>query len=133
MSQRSVLSVKTETSKPIFGLVLQRQSPRSLIPKALAVATRIWGWIRVKNDARTDASRLQVIDRVLMAEKNYLFIVQVDGRRFLVGGGQTALSLLTELKSAEPFSDVLKFTTKAGKPRGRKKTINKIVKPEVQQ
>ena len=51
--------------------------------------------------------RLRVLETVTLGDKRLVAVIQADGRRFLVGGGPSGVSLLTALDQAQrPFEDI---------------------------
>jgi len=42
-----------------------------------------------------------------LGQKRFVAVVEIDGNRFLVGGGATEVSLLARLNENEPFSGKL--------------------------
>ena len=80
-------------------------------------AVRIWlllddacrrGWLWIEARRKTQRRRsLRVVESVGMGEKRFVAIVQVEGARFLVGGGSAGVSLLARLEGESEFADVL--------------------------
>ncbi len=107
-------------------VVLNRTMER-LKPQASSILAQVLRWFSLKRAARAQAHRLQVIDRTVLGEKSYVAVVQVDGRRFMLGGAQSGISLLTELNPAETFAAVLDKAPKSTKPHARR--TSKSVSP----
>ena len=67
------------TSRPQFGVV-----------------GRIWSWLHAKY-ASSATKRLRVAEMVPLGEKRFLAVVSVEGREFLIGGGASGVSVVTQL------------------------------------
>lgn len=72
-----------------------------------AAVVRLSGWASKMRATRAEPRRLRVVDRLALGDKNSVAVVQIDGRRFLVGGGQTGITLLAELQAEPSFAGVL--------------------------
>jgi flagellar biogenesis protein FliO len=86
--------------------------------------SRVWGWLRARQEAHSRGSRLRVAETVSLGEKRFVAVVQVDGRHFLLAGGPTNIVLLAQLDAKGSFGDVLKKTLTvpakgAAKPKRR--------------
>lgn len=57
---------------------------------------RAWSWLNRKY-AFSSAKHLRVAETVSLGEKRFVAVIHVEGRRFLIGGGSTGVSLLTQL------------------------------------
>jgi hypothetical protein len=55
---------------------------------------RVFSWLNGSNSA---TKRLRVLETVALGDKRLVAVIQADGRRFLVGGGSSGVSLLTAL------------------------------------
>lgn len=62
-----------------------------------SVFGRIFSFLRARAVA---PKQLRVAETVSLGEKRFVAIVQVEGQRFLIGGGASGVSLLTELDRA---------------------------------
>lgn len=56
--------------------------------------TRVVSWL---NANRSTPKRLRVLETVTLGDKRLVAVIQAEGRRFLVGGGPSGVSLLTPL------------------------------------
>jgi hypothetical protein len=63
---------------------------------------RAFSWL---NGNCSTPKRLRVLETVTLGDKRMVAVIQADGRRFLVGGGPSGVSLLTAL-DREPRHDV---------------------------
>ncbi len=59
--------------------------------------TRALAWL---NTNRSTPRRLRVLETVTLGDKRLVAVIQAEGRRFLVGGGPSGVSLLTPLDQA---------------------------------
>jgi len=71
-------------------------------------------WLQQKSYAQLAAKRLRVCETTSLGEKRFVAIVQVDGRQFLVGGGQSGVSLLAALDSVESFPELFNQQLRKG-------------------
>ena len=84
---------RTKANQPTEG-------PGSLLQRALS-------WL---NGNCNTPRRLRVLETVTLGDKRLVAVIQAEGRRFLVGGGPSGVSLLTPL-DREPLSE---FESTAG-------------------
>jgi hypothetical protein len=56
--------------------------------------SRVISWL---NGNLKTTKQLRVLETVTLGDKRLIAVVQADGRRFLVGGGPSGISLLTQL------------------------------------
>jgi hypothetical protein len=68
-------------------------SPQSSVLKSL------FAWLQAKY-ASSATKRLRVAEMVPLGEKRFLAVVCVEGREFLVGGGASGVSVVTQLDAA---------------------------------
>jgi flagellar biogenesis protein FliO len=71
---------------------------------ALATARRAWvlasPWVRRFAPGAAGQRKLRVVETVSLGDKRFAAVLDVDGKRFLIGGGAGTVSLLTALDSA---------------------------------
>ena len=82
------------------------------LDRLVRVASETWGVVSRARGLRllqARSRRLQVQETVQLGEKRFVAILRVDGEQFLIGGGATGVSLLTQLKpeSSSAFQSVL--------------------------
>ena len=70
--------------------------------------TRVFDWLQTKRRAQLDSKRLRVCESVSLGDKRAIFLVQVDGQRFLLGGAPTSVSMLARLDGSPSFPELLK-------------------------
>lgn len=89
-------------------------SSAALAQLQASVFGRIFSFLRARAAA---PKQLRVAETVSLGEKRFVAIVQVEGQRFLIGGGTAGVSLLTELDrapKAKPVAVTDAFTELAG-------------------
>ena len=59
-----------------------------------SLLSRAFSWLKVRGAA---PKQLSVLETVSLGEKRFAAILQADGRRFLIGGGTTNVTLLAQL------------------------------------
>ena len=109
---RALEAVSLTTTRPS-----QTASPmlRQFCRQAIASARRVWCWLRMRPEWQLKSKRLRLCETVSLGEKRFLAIVQVDGQRFLVGGAQSSVSMLTRLKDLDDFAAALQERHRRGK------------------
>jgi hypothetical protein len=93
-----VKSVTLETSvpnhsQPNHSQIVQPQRTGSRI------LAHIRSWLHSKY-TMSSAKRLRVTEMVPLGEKRFLAVVSVEGREFLIGGGASGVSVVTQLQGA---------------------------------
>jgi hypothetical protein len=88
-----------ENSWPSYSNSSQPQRPRS------GVLAHVWSWLYAKY-ASPAAKRLRVAEMVPLGEKRFLAVVCVEGREFLIGGGASGVSVVTQLGTSRESSSV---------------------------
>jgi len=58
--------------------------------------SRAWNWLQ-KQSAFSAKKQLRVCETVSNGEKRFVAVVQIEGQKFLIGGGSSGVSLLAEL------------------------------------
>jgi len=91
--------------------------------------SRAWNWFRERQQARADNRRLHVAATASLGEKRFVAVIEMDGLRFLVGGGATNVVLLAELKGKEPFAELLHETMAGATDRPPTHTRRRAAKP----
>ena len=85
--------VTLETAAPSLAQAGQPQRTGS------RVLAHIWSWLHAKY-ALSSTKRLRVMEMVPLGEKRFLAVVSVEGREFLIGGGASGVSVVTQLEGA---------------------------------
>ena len=88
---------------------------RQFCRQAIACALRVWCWLRTRQEWQLKSKRLRLCEIVSLGEKRFLAIVQVDRQRFLVGGAQSTVSMLTQLNDPDDFAAVLQPRHRRGR------------------
>jgi hypothetical protein len=88
-------------SAPTFST---REMTRQLHRPAPSTLQRVWSWLHGKY-AMGANKRLRVAETVSLGEKRFVALVRVEDCEFLIGGGSSGVSLLTQLGKAPSASD----------------------------
>lgn len=67
---------------------------------------RAWSWLNRKYSLST-TKQLRVAETISLGEKRFVAVVHVEGKKFLIGGGASGVSLLTQLGTAGEAAGVL--------------------------
>ena len=104
----SVDGFDTVTASSPGSVPANRSEPLAAKVFRLAAAAwwRVWAKIEVRR-AEHGRRSLRVVETIALGEKRFMSIVQVEGARFLIGGGSAGVSLLARLDAAQPFAVVL--------------------------
>jgi hypothetical protein len=73
-----------------------REITRQLHRPAPGMMQRAWSWLHGKY-VLTGSKRLRVAETVSLGEKRFVALVRVEDCEFLIGGGASGVSLLTQL------------------------------------
>jgi Flagellar biosynthesis protein, FliO len=85
----------TEISRPKSSHAAEEQG---------SLLRRAFSWL---NENRSAPKRLRVLETVTLGDKRLVAVIQAEGRRFLVGGGPSGVSLLTALDQMQkPLVDL---------------------------
>jgi len=78
---------------------------RQLQRPAPGLIQRAWHWVNRKY-IQTGTKRLRVAETVSLGEKRFVALVHVEDCEFLIGGGASGISLLTQLRKAPVAADL---------------------------
>jgi hypothetical protein len=94
---------------------VKEAEPKSAPPQPLAngLLTRGWAWLK-KNNKFAVTKQLRVAETVSLGDKRFVSVIQVDGQKFLIGGGSSGITLLTQLGAAETAGNALQTIANAG-------------------
>jgi hypothetical protein len=67
---------------------------------------RAWSWLQ-KNNKFSATKQLRVSETISLGDKRFVSLIHVDGQKFLIGGGASGVSLLTQLGAGQASADVL--------------------------
>jgi hypothetical protein len=95
-SNQQLQVVKPVTLETIVPNLSQAGQPQRSGSRVLAY---IWSWLHAKY-ALSSTKRLRVMEMVPLGEKRFLAVVSVEGREFLIGGGASGVSVVTQLEGA---------------------------------
>ncbi len=85
----------------------------------VGVITRTWKWLRQQHVTRTSSPRLKLEHSISLGQKRFAALIEVQGVRFLVGGGASNVSLLAKLENDELFETVLDRASSGSRSRQR--------------
>jgi hypothetical protein len=60
---------------------------------------RVWSWLK-KQVPAAQGKRMHLAENIALGEKRFVALVVVDGWEFLIGGGASSVSLLSQWESA---------------------------------
>ena len=88
---------------------IRKQKLREVSREKSSQATEVSGGLMKRalswlNGNCSTPKRLRVLETVTLGDKRLVAVIQAEGRRFLVGGGPSGVSLLTALDQ-EPFQE----------------------------
>lgn len=86
-------------------------APKSISSKTLAQPPRrglLSRAISLLRAAAPAARQLKLVESVSLGEKRFVAVVHADGRRFLVGGGSSGVSLLAQLEESPKSTENLR-------------------------
>lgn len=89
---------------PVTEQLAEKKTEKKPNPQPLLL--RVWNWLQ-KSNKFSATKQLRVAETISLGEKRFVSLIQVDGQKFLIGGGATGVSLLTPLGAAEGSTDML--------------------------
>ncbi len=96
-----------QTSNHEFSL-LPSTAPCGVWRKICELCGRGWQFLQTKTKVRSDAKQLRLVESISLGERRFIAVIQVDGLRFLVGGGAANVNLLAELNAEVPLASTKK-------------------------
>jgi len=81
-------------------LIAERKAEKALRPSGFS---RAFSWLWGKRVL--PEKKLRVTESISLGEKRFVAILHVEGRKFLIGGGSTGVSLLSALDPAKTSTD----------------------------
>jgi flagellar biogenesis protein FliO len=69
----------------------------SVLRSLFGQGSSIFGWLRAQRIMPTNSRQLRLVERVSLGDKNFVAILQINGRQVLIGVGSTGISLLSTL------------------------------------
>jgi len=81
-----------------------------LKPAKTGTGSRVWSWL-TRSYSISKSKRMRVAESIPLGEKRFVALLTVDGREFLIGGGSSGVSLLSQWNSSteSPASGKQKF------------------------
>jgi flagellar biogenesis protein FliO len=92
-----------EEAQPAEAIEETKPQPQ---PAASGLLSRAWSWLQ-KNNKFSVAKQLRVAETISLGEKRFVALVDIDGQKFLIGGGASGVSLLTQLGANDSAADAL--------------------------
>lgn len=74
---------------------IEIEETRPRVKKQPALS-RAWAWLKTKRVLRAE-KQLRLSETLSLGEKRFVAILNVEGRKYLIGGGSNGVSLLTQL------------------------------------
>ena len=90
---------------PRAATLPERAITRQLQRPAPGMMQSAWSWLHRKY-ALTGTKRLRVAETVSLGEKRFVALVRVEDCEFLIGGGTSGVSLLTQLGKTPATANV---------------------------
>ncbi len=106
--QLSPVARPVEFETPAATVLFRPVKPKQSVPGMLM---RAWSFL---NRKVAPTKQLRVAETVSLGDKRFVAVVQVEGRKFLIGGGSAGVALLTQLGDAATDANV----AMAVKPNG---------------
>jgi hypothetical protein len=114
LREEAALHVQAAAAEPVAQTLsaagVKAQLPLQLGPGLLS---RALSWLNGKRRPGA-TTQLRVAETVSLGEKRFVAVVHVDGRKFLIGGGTSGVSLLTSLEASTDSLDLLQTAVSAG-------------------
>jgi hypothetical protein len=104
LAELGMSAIKKQTARPVPPSSDHRPA---MAPSGLLGRTLSW-----LNSRCSVPKQLRVLETVTLGDKRLVAVIQADGRRFLVGGGPSGVSLLTQLDQMQKPRD--DFDSSAG-------------------
>jgi Flagellar biosynthesis protein, FliO len=82
------------------------EEPKQPKPAQRGMLVRAWSWLQ-KNNKFAAVKQLRVSETVSLGEKRFVALVDIDGQKFLIGGGSSGVSLLTALSTNESTAETM--------------------------
>jgi hypothetical protein len=81
------------------------EKPKQPQPASAGLLSRAWSWLQ-KNNKFAAAKQLRVSETISLGEKRFVALVDIDGQKFLIGGGASGVSLLTQVGANNSAAEV---------------------------
>ena len=90
-SEQAPVAKAAAAKRPLraANVLAARKPPR---PQNAPLLARAWGWLQ-KQNAFSANKQLHVCESVSLGEKRFVAVVQIDGQKFLIGGGASGVSV----------------------------------------
>lgn len=123
-SEQAPVAKAAAAKRPLraANVLAARKPPR---PQNAPLLARAWGWLQ-KQNAFSANKQLHVCESVSLGEKRFVAVVQIDGQKFLIGGGASGVSLLSELDT-EAELEMDTALENEGEAEGDEEEISRIL------
>lgn len=74
-------------------------------PLGGGLISRAWSWLQ--KSKFTSTKQLRVAETISLGEKRFVALVDIDGQKFLIGGGASGVSLLTQLGAQDSDKEAI--------------------------
>src|SRR5580658_4310872 len=81
--------------------------------RSSSVLLRAFSWLKSKHAFGAE-KQMRVSETVALGEKRFVAVLLVDGRKFLIGGGASGVSLLTPLENSHGSAEAFQSMPRAG-------------------
>jgi hypothetical protein len=88
------------------------EKPKQPQPLGAGLLSRAWTWLQ-KSNKFSSTKQLRVSETVSLGEKRFVALVDIEGQKFLIGGGASGVSLLTQLSAADATAHALQAVAEA--------------------
>jgi len=122
-------SLEQETALTVVNEQKNLVGVRRLVDRPIGLITKAWKWLSQKQIARSNVSRLRLENSISLGQKRFAAVIEVQGMRFLVGGGPSNVELLARLDNDLGLGKVLDQTKTQSKKAGFESVSDRI-KPE---
>lgn len=102
LEQETALTVVSD-QKNLIGI-------RRLVDRPMGLISKAWKWLWQQQVSRSNVSRLRLENSISLGQKRFAAVIEVQGMRFLVGGGPSNVELLARLDGEAGFAKVLDQT-----------------------
>lgn len=126
-------SVKTRLQQETALTVLNEKTDsigmQRVLIRPVGLISQAWKWFKQQQVSRSNVHRLKLENSISLGQKRFAAVIEVQGMRFLVGGGASNVELLARLDNDAFFANVLDRTKAKSRSRGaatgKKKTVKK--------
>ncbi|HZP04913.1 MAG TPA: flagellar biosynthetic protein FliO [Terracidiphilus sp.] len=78
---------------------------KQLQPLGGGLVSKAWSWLQKSKFSST--KQLRVAETISLGEKRFVALVDIEGQKFLIGGGASGVSLLTQLGAQDSAKEAM--------------------------